>query len=75
MNKSDQRTFDKHYQRLLQVLKLQGKADKTIDAYSRTLRRVRDYGFLHANVKKTRYPSGLKKIFSYIKYRACPTTR
>ncbi len=40
MNKSDQRTFDKHYQRLLQVLKLQGKADKTIDSYSRALRRV-----------------------------------
>lgn len=40
MNKTDKARFDKHYQRLLQCLKLQGKADNTIDAYSRAVRRV-----------------------------------
>lgn len=40
MNKKDQKRFDKHYQQLLQCLKLQGKADNTIDSYSRALRRL-----------------------------------
>ena len=40
MNKSDEIKFNKSYQQLLQALKLQGKADKTIDAYSRAVRRV-----------------------------------
>jgi len=40
MKKSDTITFNKHYQRLLQTLKLQGKAKTTIDSYSRALRRV-----------------------------------
>lgn len=40
MNKSDEIKFNKSYQQLLQALKLQGKADKTIDAYSRAVRRL-----------------------------------
>lgn len=40
MNKQDKALFDKHYRRLLQCLKLQGKADNTIDSYSRAVRRV-----------------------------------
>jgi len=40
MNKSDEIKFNKNYQRLLQALKLQGKADKTIESYSRAVRRV-----------------------------------
>ena len=40
MNKSDEIKFNKHYQKLLQALKLQGKADKTIAAYSRAVRRL-----------------------------------
>ena len=40
MNKLDEIKFTKNYQQLLQALKLQGKAEKTIDAYSRAIRRV-----------------------------------
>jgi len=40
MNTHDKKTFDKDYLQLLKCLKLQGKADKTIDSYSRALRRV-----------------------------------
>jgi len=43
MNQSEAKRFDKLYQRHLKTLKLQGKAQKTIDAYSRAIRRVRDY--------------------------------
>ncbi len=43
MNKTDKKTFDKNYQQLLKCLKLQGKADNTIDSYSRALRRVTDH--------------------------------
>jgi len=40
MTKKEKIHFEKHYQQLLKCLKLQGKADKTIDAYSRAVRRV-----------------------------------
>ncbi len=40
MNKLDEIKFNKNYQQLLQALKLQGKTIKTIDAYSRAVRRV-----------------------------------
>jgi len=40
MNTTDQKTFDNNYLQLLKCLKLQGKADKTINSYSRALRRV-----------------------------------
>ena len=43
MNQSELTRFDKLYQKQLKTLKLQGKAQKTIDAYSRAIRRVRDY--------------------------------
>lgn len=43
MNKKDRDLLDKDYQQLLKCLKLQGKAAKTIDAYSRSLRRVSKY--------------------------------
>jgi len=43
MNKKQKATFDSHYKQLLKCLKLQGKADKTIDSYSRALRRVVDH--------------------------------
>jgi len=43
MNTQDKKRFDKNYQQLLKCLKLQGKADITIDSYSRALRRVTDY--------------------------------
>jgi integrase/recombinase XerD len=43
MTKNEKIHFDKHYQQLLKCLKLQGKADKTIDAYSRAIRRVSAY--------------------------------
>ncbi len=43
MNTQDKKRFDTHYQQLLKCLKLQGKADKTIEAYSRALRRVVDH--------------------------------
>nr|WP_139800647.1 site-specific integrase [Geothermobacter hydrogeniphilus] len=37
---SEQRRFDKLYQRHLRMLKLQGKSPKTIDVYARAVRRV-----------------------------------
>jgi len=40
MNKLDEIKFKKNYQQLLQALKLQGKTIKTIDTYSRAVRRV-----------------------------------
>jgi len=40
MNNIEKDRFDKHYQQLLKCLKLQGKSDKTIEAYSRAVRRV-----------------------------------
>lgn len=40
MKPSEQFRFDSFYQQHLNVLKLQGKADVTIDAYSRAVRRV-----------------------------------
>jgi len=43
MNKKDRKRYDKHYQQLLKCLKLQGKADVTIDSYSRAFRRVSEH--------------------------------
>lgn len=43
MNPSEQSRFNKLYQRHLRLLKLQGKSDKTIDAYSRGVRRVAEH--------------------------------
>lgn len=43
MKKSEVNRFNKLYERHLRLLKLQGKSQKTIDAYSRALRRIRDY--------------------------------
>jgi len=43
MRESEVNKFNKLYEEHLRALKLQGKAKKTIDAYSRAIRRVRDY--------------------------------
>lgn len=43
MKKSEVNRFNKLYEHHQRSLKLQGKAKKTIDAYSRAVRRVRDY--------------------------------
>ncbi len=43
MKKSEVNRFNKLYEHHLRSLKLQGKAKKTIDAYSRAIRRARDY--------------------------------
>jgi len=43
MEKSEVIRFNKFYEKHLRALKLQGKADKTIEAYSRAVRRTRDY--------------------------------
>ena len=43
MKQTEVNRFKKLYQRHLRVLKLQGKAQKTIDAYSRAVRRVSDH--------------------------------
>ena len=61
MNKQDKALFDKHYKRLLQCLKLQGKADNTIDSYSRAVRRVvKHFGRLPESLT----PDDLKDYFS-----------
>ena len=56
MNKLDEIKFKKNYQQLLQALKLQGKTIKTIDAYSRAVRRV----VQHFN-DKHRHPQKLRR--------------
>lgn len=43
MNQTEVNRFNKLYDRHQRTLNLQGKAQKTIDAYSRAIRRVRDY--------------------------------
>lgn len=40
MSPNEQRRFDRQYKKHLQALKLQGMADKTIDVYSRAVRRL-----------------------------------
>ena len=46
MKPSEQARFDSLYQQHLNVLRLQGKADVTIDAYSRAVRRVPNLSFV-----------------------------
>jgi len=43
MTPTEVKRFNKLYQRHLRLLKLQGKSQKTIDAYSRAVRRIRDH--------------------------------
>ena len=43
MNKAQKTKFDSLYQQHVSALKRQGKADATIDGYSRALRRITDY--------------------------------
>ena len=43
MKQTEVNRFNQHYERNLRLLKLQGKAQKTIDAYSRSVRRIRDH--------------------------------
>ena len=43
MNKAQKTKFDSLYQQHVNALKRQGKADATIDGYSRALRRITDY--------------------------------
>jgi site-specific recombinase XerD len=43
MKQSEVNRFNRLYESQLKTLKLQGKAQKTIDAYARSIRRTRDY--------------------------------
>jgi len=43
MDQAETKRFNDLYHRHLRLLKLQGKAQKTIDAYSRAVRRIRDF--------------------------------
>lgn len=43
MDKAETKRFDKLYQRHLRLLKLQGKSEKTIEAYARAVRRISDH--------------------------------
>ena len=43
MEKTEVNRFNRLYHRHLELLKLRGKSRKTIDAYSRAIRRIRDY--------------------------------
>ena len=40
MNQAEAKRFNELYQRHLRMLKLQGKSQKTIDAYARAVRRI-----------------------------------
>lgn len=61
MKKSELNRFNKFYEHHLRSLKLQGKAENTIDAYSRAVRRVRDYFDCCPDKLK---PEQLEKYFS-----------
>ena len=43
MNKAETNRFNELYQRHQRLLKLQGKSQKTIDAYSRAVRRITEH--------------------------------
>lgn len=43
MNQAEEHRFSELYQRHLRMLKLQGKSAKTIDAYARAVRRIKEY--------------------------------
>ncbi len=43
MKQTEVNRFNKLYERHLRLLKLQGKSQKTIDAYSRSVRRIKDH--------------------------------
>ena len=43
MNSTDVNKFNELYQRHLRLLKLQAKSQKTIDAYSRAVRRISEH--------------------------------
>jgi hypothetical protein len=43
MRKAQQARFDSLYQRHINALRRQGKADNTIDGYSRALRRITEF--------------------------------
>ena len=43
MDPTEETRFNELYQRHLRLLKLQGKSQKTIDAYSRAVRRISEY--------------------------------
>ena len=43
MTPSESKRFDRHYERHLKTLKLQGKSTKTIDSYARSARRLWGY--------------------------------
>lgn len=43
MNEAEVKRFNKLYERHRRLLKLQGKAPKTIEAYSRAVRRIKEY--------------------------------
>ena len=43
MNQAETNRFNELYQRHLRLLKLQGKSKKTIDAYARAVRRIREH--------------------------------
>jgi hypothetical protein len=61
MNTQDKKCFDNNYKQPLKCLKLQGKADKTIQSYSRALRRVT----AHFNcLPETLTPDDLKDYFA-----------
>ena len=49
MNHSEQKRFDELYRKHLRTLKLQGVSAKTIDAYSRAVRRIADWADCCAN--------------------------
>ena len=43
MDQAETNRFNELYQRHLRLLKLQGKSQKTIDAYARAVRRIREH--------------------------------
>lgn len=61
MNNSEANRFNKLYENHQRYLKLQGKAKATIDAYSRSVRRIRDYFDCCPDKLK---PEQLEKYFS-----------
>ncbi|WP_300458312.1 phage integrase N-terminal SAM-like domain-containing protein [Desulfobacula sp.] len=68
MKKSELNRFNRLYKHHLRSLKLQRKAQKTIEAYSRAIRRVRDYFDCCPDKLK---PEQLEEYFTDLVYRPC----
>ena len=60
--KAETNRFNKLYQRHLRLLKLQGKSQKTIDAYARAVRRISEHFDRCPDKLTLKQPAGVKVV-------------